>query len=56
MILFLSIFLGFLLFEGVLVYCFYFCNKRSFEQDENYSSYQETLKKTSQGIRLLKVA
>jgi len=49
------IFLGFLLFDGLLVCCLYFRNERPYEQDEEYSSYQETLKSTSQGIKLLKV-
>ena len=55
MIILLYIFLGFLLFDGLLVSCLYFRNERPYEQDEEYSSYQETLKSTRQGIKLLKV-
>ena len=54
MIILLYIFLGFLLFDCVVACCLYFRNERPFEQDEEYSSYQETLKKTRQGIKLLR--
>ena len=55
MIILLYILLGFLLFNCVVACYLYFRNKRPFEQDEEYSSYQETLKSTRQGIKLLKV-
>jgi len=55
MLILLYIVLGLLLFDGLLVCCLYFRNERPYEQDEEYSSYQETLKSTSQGIKLLKV-
>ena len=55
MLILLYIFLGFLLFNCLVVCYFYFRNERPFEQDEKYSSYQETFKKTRQGIKLLKV-
>ena len=55
MVILLYIFLGFVLFNcGVACY-FYFRNERPFEEDEEYSSYQETLKSTRQGIKLLKI-
>ena len=47
--------LGIILFDFVVACCIYFRNERPFEQDEEYSSYQETFKKTRQGIKLLKV-
>ena len=55
MIILLYIFLGILLFDCLAVCCLYFRNARPFEQDEEYLSYQETLKSTRQGIKLLKV-
>ena len=55
MIILLYILLGFLLFNCVVACYLYFRNERPFEQDEEYSSYQETLKSTRQGIKLLKV-
>ena len=55
MIILLYILLGFLLFNCVVACYLYFRNERPFEQDEEYSSYQETFKKTRQGIKLLKV-
>jgi hypothetical protein len=55
MILLLYIFLGILLFDCLLVCCLYFRNEIPFEQDEENSNYRETLKSTTQGIKLLKV-
>lgn len=55
MLILLYIVLGFLLFDGLLVCCLYFRKERPYEQDKEYLSYQETLKSTSQGIKLLKV-
>ena len=55
MVILLYIFLGLLFFDCVVACCLYFRNERPFEQDEESSSYQETLKSTRQGIKLLKV-
>ena len=55
MIILLYIFLGFLLFDCVVACCLYFRNVSPFEQSEEYSNYQEALKSTRQGIKLLKV-
>ena len=56
MFILLYIVLGILFFDCLAACYLYFRNKRPFEQDEEYSTYQETLKKTRQGIKLLKVA
>ena len=51
----IEICLGLLYVSCLLGCCLYFRNKRPFEQDEEQLSYRETLKSTSQGIKLLKV-
>jgi hypothetical protein len=55
MLILLYILFGLLFFDCLLVCCLYFRNGIPFEQDEEYSSYRETLKSTKQGIKLLKV-
>ena len=55
MLILIEIFLGVLFFDCVVACCLYLRKERPFEQDEEYSSYRETLKSTSQGIKLLKL-
>ena len=55
MLILIEIFSGVLFFDCVVACCLYFRKERPFEQDEEYSSYRETLKSTKQGIKLLKI-